>query len=199
MESQVLSRLDWVGFNSYLCKTLVLELDHKELVLAAAEGDSEAQRRLYNLYAKQMFSVAFRLLNHREDAEDVLQESFIAAFEALRNYRNEASFGSWLKRIVVNKSLNHLKKKKLVLEDIKDQWEEEVTIDAKELTVEMIKQTLAEMPDGYRLVFSLYYFENMAHKEIAEHLNISEGGSKSQLNRAKQRLKQKLEPLGYGK
>ena len=76
---------------------------------------------------------------------------------------------------------------------------EEVELQENELTVEAIKETLAELPHGYRLVFSLYMFENMSHKEIAQHLDISEGTSKSQLNRAKQKLKEKLEEQGYGR
>jgi RNA polymerase sigma-70 factor (ECF subfamily) len=148
-----------------------------------------------------MFAVCYRLLNHREDAEDVLQESFISAFGSMENFRSEASFGVWLKRIVINKSLNHLKKKKLTFESLNDQIveDEEVELKTEGLTVEIIKQTLAEMPDGYRLVFSLYYFEELSHKEIAQELGITESGSKSQLNRAKQRLKQQLEQQGYGK
>ena len=163
-------------------------------------GEAEAQRQLYNLYARQMFAVSLRLLNHREDAEDILQESFISAFNGIETYRSESSFGSWLKRIVINKSLNYLNKRKIDFTPLEaDYLEEDVEIPSKGLTTELLQKLLSELSTGYRLVFSLYYFENMSHKEIAGQLNIAEGTSKSQLNRAKQQLKQKLIEQGYGK
>jgi len=163
-----------------------------DLIKRCSQGDLAAQRQLYTQYARQMFAVAVRLIKHREDAEDILQECFITAFTALDTFRGEASFGSWLKRIVINKSLNHLKKKRMEFQEINSQTElveEEVEINENDITIEVIHRTLDELPLGYRLVFSLYYFEKMSHKEIANHLEISEGTSKSQLNRAKRKLK----------
>jgi RNA polymerase sigma factor (sigma-70 family) len=148
-----------------------------------------------------MFSACLRIINHREDAEDVLQESFIAAFNGLNNFKLESSFGTWLKTIVINKSINFVKKKKIAFTSLSDlmDYEEEVNFETTSLSVAQIKEALKELSDGYRIVFSLYLFENMSHKEIAAHLDISEGTSKSQFNRAKKRLKEKLEELGYGK
>ena len=173
----------------------------QDLIKKCAQGNLSAQRELYNQYARQMFAVSVRLLNHREDAEDVLQECFIAAFGALETFRGESSFGSWLKRIVINKSLNHLKKKKMEFQELNTEVEfveEEVTLDDNSITMEAIQQTLKELAHGYRLVFSLYYFENMSHKEIADHLDISENTSKSQLNRAKKKLKTILKGQYHG-
>jgi RNA polymerase sigma factor (sigma-70 family) len=179
---------------------LNIALNHNEIIARCVQGEAEAQRQLYNLYARQMFAVSLRLLNHREDAEDILQESFISAFNGIQTYRSESSFGSWLKRIVINKSLNYLNKRKIDFSPLdSDYLEEEVEIPAKGLTTDLIHTLLSELSTGYRLVFSLYYFENMTHKEIARQLNIVEGTSKSQLNRAKQQLKQKLIEQGYGK
>lgn len=163
-----------------------------DLIQRCARGDSSAQRELYSSYARQMFAVAVRLIKNKEDAEDVLQECFIAAFGALETFREDASFGSWLKRIVINKSLNHLKKKRMEFEELTNETsfiEEEVEIQENEITMEAIHKTLDVLPLGYRLVFSLYYFEDMSHKEIAGHLEISESTSKSQLNRAKKKLR----------
>jgi RNA polymerase sigma factor (sigma-70 family) len=179
-------------------QTLAREIDQTDLINACKAGDSAAQRQLYNLYARPMFGVCHRLLKHREEAEDVLQESFVAAFQSIHSFRNDSTFGAWMKRIVINKSINQLRKKKLVFEQVLD-YAEEVDFEEHTLSVDLIKEAMNNMPEGYRLVFSLYYFENLSHKEIAQELEISEGTSKSQLNRAKQFLKKKIEENGYGK
>lgn len=144
-----------------------------------------------------MFNVGFRITRSEEDAEDVLQEAFISAFRNLENYRGEATFGAWLKRIVVNKALNALNKKKheTIPED-DEQWdvaEDESPAEYREdLTVERVKQGIQKLPDGYRTVLSLYLLEGYDHQEIGEILGISESTSKSQLNRAKSKLKDLL-------
>lgn len=171
--------------------TKVINLQN-DLIKRCVRGDSSAQQELYSNYARQMFAVAVRLIKNKEDAEDVLQECFIAAFGALETFKENASFGTWLKRIVINKSLNHLKKKRMDFEELNTETsfiEEEIEIEENEITMEAIQKTMNELPQGYRLVFSLYYFEDMSHKEIAEHLEISLNTSKSQLNRAKKKLK----------
>ena len=142
-----------------------------------------------------MFNVAMRILNDRAEAEDVLQESFIKAFEKLASFRGDASFGSWIKRIVINGAINQSRKKQLQFEEIDDrihgatEGEEDNTQNGMEYTVADVKRGVSLLPDGFRMVFSLYMFENMSHKEIAEQLEISESTSKSQLNRAKKKLK----------
>lgn len=152
---------------------------------------------MYKLYSKAMFNVGFRITRSEEDAEDVLQEAFISAFRNLENYRGEATFGAWLKRIVVNKALNALNKKKheTIPED-DEQWdvaEDESPAEYREdLTVERVKQGIQKLPDGYRTVLSLYLLEGYDHQEIGEILGISESTSKSQLNRAKSKLKDLL-------
>jgi len=139
-----------------------------------------------------MFNTALRITGEQEDAEDVLQEAFVSAFQNLRSYRAESSFGAWLKKIVINKALNHVQKNKKDLLVVKEIDREE--IDWKEeseplYAVEGIKRAMNNLPLGFRTVMSLYLFEGYDHKEISEILGITESTSKSQYKRAKDKLK----------
>ncbi len=145
-----------------------------------------------------MYNVGYRIVNNADEAEDVLQEAFISAFRSLENYRGDATFGAWLKRIVVNKALNHVSKRKLERIPDDDRWDigEEVERDEFEgfpFTVEKVREAIQLLPDGYRMVLSLYLLEGYDHQEIAEILNITESTSKSQFNRSKKKLKEILE------
>ena len=169
---------------------------HEELIALCKAGDRDAYYRLYKLYSRSMYNVSYRITGREEDAEDALQEAFISAFRNLASYRADATFGAWLKRIVVNKSINVLKKRKLEWLPENDEWdvsEEQQTSDYREeLTVDRVKKAIEELPDGYRSVLSLYLLEGYDHQEIAEIMGISESTSKSQLNRAKGKLREKL-------
>lgn len=172
---------------------------HFELIDACKKGNRQAQYELYKHYSKPMFNVALRIIQQRDEAEDVLQECFIDMFNKLDSWRGESSFGSWFKRIVVNRSINSIKRKKLILVDeskaeriIDDESNNENENEEIPYTVEQVKTAMNELPDGYRIVFSLYIFEDYSHKQIAEELNITESTSKSQLNRAKNRMKELL-------
>lgn len=154
---------------------------------------------LYKLYSKAMFNVCLRIVNNAGDAEDVLQESFVSAFKNLKSFKGDSAFGAWLKRIVINKSLNFLKKRTIEatsMDELPDVAEDDyVDIDEKSLTVDRIKTAMGKLPEGYRMVFSLYLFEGYDHGEIGEILGISESTSKSQFNRSKKKLKEILEML----
>ena len=143
-----------------------------------------------------MYNVSFRITGRQEDAEDAMQEAFISAFRNLGNYRAESTFGAWLKRIVVNKSINVLKKRKTEWMPAEADWdvpEPEPADDYREeLTIDRVKKAIGELPDGYRSVLSLYLLEGYDHQEIAEIMGITESTSKSQLNRAKGKLREKL-------
>jgi RNA polymerase sigma factor (sigma-70 family) len=169
---------------------------HQDLIARCKAGDREAHYRLYKLYSKAMFNVSYRITGREEDAEDALQEAFISAFRNLESYRGDAVFGAWLKRIVVNKAINILKKRKHEMMPEDGQWdvaETEAPVEYKEeLTVDRVKKAIGQLPDGYRSVLSLYLLEGYDHQEIAEILSISESTSKSQLNRAKNKLKEFL-------
>lgn len=143
-----------------------------------------------------MYNVSLRITSREEDAEDAVQEAFISAFRNLGSYRADATFGAWLKRIVVNKSINVLRMRKHELLPDVEQWDvaqEETMPDYREeLTVGRVKTAIEDLPDGYRTVLSLYLLEGYDHQEIAEIMGISESTSKSQLNRAKGKLREKL-------
>jgi RNA polymerase sigma-70 factor (ECF subfamily) len=162
------------------------------------QGDVGAQYKLYALYSKAMFNICFRMTNHQEEAEDVLQDAFTYAFGRLSSFRFESSFGAWLKRIVINTCINYLKKRRLELvytDANYDVLPEEDEVDYGEISfeVEKVRRAMERLPDGYRLIFSLYLLEGYDHKEIAEILNISESTSKSQFLRAKKKIKEILE------
>ncbi|RJE75423.1 RNA polymerase sigma factor [Reichenbachiella sp. MSK19-1] len=170
---------------------------HFELVEAVRRQDRTAQFELYQLYAKAMLNTSYRIVYDQMEAEDVVQEAFVKAFGSIDQFRGDASFGSWLKRIVVNGALNVLKRRKELM-DINDQNEEEwiedpVSYDT--LEVNQVKAAVAELPDGFRIVFTLYMFEGYDHKEVASILNITESTSKSQLNRAKVKLRELLKNM----
>lgn len=171
---------------------------HHDLIDRCRQGDRSAYQRLYKLYCRSMYNIGYRIVNDQDEAEDVLQEAFISAFNSLENYRGDSTFGAWLKRIVINKAINQLNKKKLdrMPEDETFDVKEEETIDELEgfpFTVEKVRDAIERLPDGYRSVLSLYLMEGYDHGEIAEILRITESTSKSQFNRAKKKLKELLE------
>ena len=174
---------------------------HEELIQRCREGDRQAYYQLYKLYSRSMYNVGFRIVNNTEEAEDVLQEAFISAFKNLHHYRGDATFGAWLKRIVVNKAINYLKKKKMERFPDDEKWDvqEEIVADEFEsfpFSVEKVKSAIESLPDGYRTVLSLYLLEGYDHGEIAGIMGITESTSKSQFNRSKKKLKELLEGGG---
>ena len=176
---------------------------HRDLVEQSKRGDSASQYRLYKLYAKAMFNIAMRMMNSREEAEDILQDSFVDAFSRLSSFRYESSFGSWLKRIVINHCLNELKRKKADLQFFDDMsmfdhesHEDENGYDAG-LKVESIRKAMEQLPNGARMIFSLYLLEGYDHVEISQILNISKSNSKSQYMRAKRKIKEILTEYSY--
>ena len=175
---------------------------HKTLVDRCRKGDGRAQHELYLLYARSMYNVCMRITNNAGDAEDIIQESFLEAFYKITDFLEESSFGAWMKRIVINRSVNSLRKKKLLLldtlpdtADVVDNGPHEE--DSREWEVSEIRKIIRQLPDGYRLVISLYLLEGYDHSEIAGILNISESTSKSQYNRAKSKVREQLKKIVY--
>jgi RNA polymerase sigma factor (sigma-70 family) len=173
---------------------------HAPLIEECRKGNIKAQFRLYNQYSKAMYNLAYRILNNREDAEDLLQEAFIECFRNIGSFRFESTFGAWLKKIVVNKCINQLKKKKIdltlceTLPAIANEEEEEMSYDTRE-----IFRSIEILPDGYRVILTLYLLEGYDHSEISQILGISESTSKSQYSRAKEKLKNLLsKKYNYG-
>ncbi len=169
---------------------------HKHLVERIKTQDRVAQREIYELYSVPMFHVALRILNNREEAEDVLQEAFLDMFRKVHTFRGESTFGAWFKRIVANRSINQLKKKKYFTDDVENlpevAEEEEEGERENDYSVDHIKEAMSVLPAGFRTVFSLYMFEDYSHQAIAEEMGISVGTSKSQLSRAKLKVKEWL-------
>jgi RNA polymerase sigma factor (sigma-70 family) len=168
---------------------------HQDLLDGCKAGDQKAQFQIYKLYYKAMYNTSLRIVTDTMEAEDVMQESFLAAFEKIETYSGTVSFGAWLKKIVINRSLDALNKRKAVFEDIeshagiRDNSPEELTRNEEiDVRVEAVKDAIEKLPDGYRVILSLYLLEGYDHDEIAEILKISSSTSRSQLSRAKQKL-----------
>jgi RNA polymerase sigma-70 factor (ECF subfamily) len=168
---------------------------HQDLIDRCVGGDREAHYQLYKLYSKAMYNTACRITNDPDDAEDVLQEAFISAFRNLKHFRQDATFGSWLKKIVINKAINFLKKKRTELLPGGEDWDVAEVVEeeyAEPLTLERVKRAIGQLPDGYRSVLSLYLLEGYDHQEIGQILGITESTSKSQFNRSKKKLRELL-------
>jgi len=162
-------------------------------------NDRKAQLRLYNQYCDGMYIVAKRFVKDTMEAEDIVQEAFIKAFAKLHQFKGEVTFGAWLKRIVINKSIDLLKSKKqqmLELDEVhlkvvdsnyEDEWLVEDAI-----TIEEVKDAINKLPDKYKYVVMLFLIEGYDHQEIAEILNITEVASRTQLSRGKVKLKELL-------
>ncbi len=162
------------------------------------KGDAISYQVLYNKYAKAMFNTCLRIVNNRADAEDILQEAFCDAFQNLDAYEYKSTFGSWLKKIVVFKAINKVKRDRQRWFEITDTTsstlQEEETIDEAEFAwkVEEIKKAIYQLPDGYRTVLCLHLLENYKHSEIAILLDVSASTVRTQYIRAKSKLIQLL-------
>lgn len=179
----------------------MLEDIHKKLVERCVRGDRKAQFELYKLYSKAMFNICYRMLNNRIDAEDMLQEVFADVFSRLQYFRFDSTIGAWIKRITVNKCINEINRRKTKLEFV-EEVPELISVEEEEkmeLSVEKVKGAMEKLPDGSRIVFSLYLLEGYDHEEISQILNISESTSKTQFMRAKQRVREILTTQGYEK
>ncbi len=169
---------------------------HQDLIDRSRDGDQGAQSSLYELYSKAMYNTSLRITNNADDAQDVLQESFISAFRNLNSFKGESTFGAWLKRIVINKAINQVKKRKIEFSefDVERHDTSDESWDDKEIKfgVDQIRDAILQLPEGYRMVFSLYLLEGYDHKEISEILDITESTSKSQFNRAKKKIRKIL-------
>ena len=175
---------------------------HYSLVAECKQGSKKACYELYKLYSKAMLNVAFRIVGNVAEAEDVLQEAFLDAFNRVKDFRQETTFGLWLKQIVVHRSINLLRKRKMewvemedgALENIADEEPEDDS--DTQYVVAQVKEAIKELPDGYRVVLSLYLLEGYDHEEIGQVLNITENTSRTQFLRAKRKLTEILQRKG---
>ena len=170
-----------------------------DIVEKCKQNDRKAQLKLYNQYCDGMFTIAMRFVKDTMEAEDIVQEAFIKAFSKLHQYKAEVTFGAWLKRIVINKSIDILKSKKqqmleldeVHLKVIDNNYEDEWLVDDA-ITLNEVKEAIKKLPDKYQYVIMLFLIEGYDHQEIAEILNITEVASRTQLSRGKAKLRELL-------
>lgn len=170
---------------------------HQDLIDACKTGDRKAQFRIYKLYYKAMYNTSLRIVNDTAEAEDIMQESFLDAFRRIDTYTGEGSFGMWLKRIVVNNSLDVLRRRKEMVsyDEIRldlPETQEESHEEEIQFQVRVVKEAISQLPDEYRVVLSLFLLEGYDHEEISQILNISNNLSRTRFSRARQKLLQIL-------
>jgi RNA polymerase sigma factor (sigma-70 family) len=170
---------------------------HRDLVDRCKKGERQSQFELYRLYSKAMYNVCLRMVKDEFEAEDILQNAFIDVFTKLDSFKFESAIGAWIKRIVVNNCINALKKRRLQWTELDDKHgnihdDSHHDTGNEGLSVDTVKRALFELPDGYRVVFSLYMLEGYDHQEIGEILGVTEATSKSQYSRAKAKLREIL-------
>lgn len=174
--------------------------DLKNIVNKCASGDVKAQEVLYKMFAPKMFGVCLRYAKDFSEAEDTLQDGFVKVFMNIKNFRHEGSLEGWIRRIMVNASLEKFRKnRKLVhVEDISIYESKKVADDVLDkITAEELLELISQLSPRYKMVFNLYVMEGYNHQEISETMGINIGTSKSNLARARDILKNKVHKL-YG-
>jgi len=166
-----------------------------ELIKGCLRHDSSAQKQLYDTYSSKMYGLCYRYVKDSMEAEDILVTAFMKVFDKIQQFKREGSFEGWIRRIVVNEALTYLRRhRSMYLETDLEQADREPDYNAlsDHLEAEDLLKMIQELPAGYRIVFNLYAIDGYSHKEIAEHLGISENTSKSQLSRARTYLQKVL-------
>ncbi|WP_347926097.1 RNA polymerase sigma factor [Pontimicrobium sp. SW4] len=171
---------------------------HKDLVEKSKLGDRKSQYQLYELYVDAMYNVSMRMVKTKEDAEDIVQDSFVEVFKNLSSFRYESTFGSWLKRIVINKSINHLKLKKIAVVPLENEIYkigDDVDYNPPEVNIKKVIKSISLLPSGFQQIINLYLIEGYDHVEIGEILGIATSTSKSQYHRGKKKLIEMINEL----
>jgi RNA polymerase sigma-70 factor (ECF subfamily) len=181
-----------------------LNLDNEEfLIEACINQDPKAQKYLFDKYASRMLGVCSRYCRNLDDARDAMQDGYVKIFSIISKFNRQSKLETWMTRVMMNTAIDHYKKEsKFVLfesgEDVlkyKKDTEEDYILLAEEIediSQEQMLKVISELPDGYRVVFNMYAIEGLSHRDISNHLGISEGTSKSQLARAKKYLRDKF-------
>ena len=165
-----------------------------ELIKGCIKQNRKAQEELYTMYKKILFVLCLKYCPNDTEAEDVLHNAFIEILTNIKKFENSGSFEGWMKRITINKAIDSYKKT-FQLVPIKDDYPQETTVDESDMnqySLDYMLSLVQELPNQYRLVFSLYELDDYSHQEIAHLLSISESTSKSNLHRAKVILKEKI-------
>jgi RNA polymerase sigma-70 factor (ECF subfamily) len=180
-------------------KKIEPKADINSLLKQCKKGNEMAYMQVYKLYYKAMYSISYRILNDKSEAEDIMQESFLTAFQKLDTYEGKVEFGAWLKRIVINRSIDLIRSRKrnpVFTDDIEGKYGDNLLEDKSELDaynfnqeqVARLKRAIKQLPDGYRIILSLYLLEGYDHQEISRIAGISHSSSRSQYTRAKKKL-----------
>lgn len=174
------------------------QLTDQELVQGVLQGNPTHQAALYRQYSVPMYRVLLRFARDRAEAEDMLQDGFIRVYRDMAQFRGDGALGGWIRRIMVNTALSHLRKQRDFLRDTADfsPFENQFRTDedfASNMDAQTLLKYLQRLPPGYRAVFNLYAIDGFSHEEIAEQLGISIGTSKSQLFKAREYLKRILD------
>ncbi|MFK7812030.1 MAG: RNA polymerase sigma factor [Maribacter sp.] len=172
-----------------------------DIVEQCKANNRRAQLKLYKQYCNGMFCVAMRFLKNEDDAEDVIQESFVKAFSKIHQFKGDVTFGAWLKRIVINKSIDFLKKKQQKLIELDEGY---MHVEADEnwsveegISLDEVRQAIEGLPDKYKYVVMMFLMEGFDHSEISQVLNITESACRTRLSRGKGFLKELLKSKRY--
>lgn len=177
-------------------------LSESRLIENCIGGNRKSQKELYDMYAPKMFAICLRYTKNQMDAEDTLQEGFVKLYNNLHRFRGEGSFDGWVRRIFVNTAIEHIRKKNLNVtngEGLENTIADKRKSALDNLYEKDIIKTSMNLSEGYRTVFNLYAVEGFSHKEIANHLGITESTSKSQFSRAKAILRNVITNKGKKK
>ncbi len=172
--------------------------EHHELIKQCKKGQQKAQMQVYKLYYKAMFNSSLRIIGNKFDAEDMMQDSFLDAFRRIEQYKEEGSFGGWLKRIVINNSLDFVRQQKRETELPENLEIVDDTIDSSamdDIKLKDIKIAMEKIKKEYRIIISLYLFEGYDHEEICEILGISYNLSRTRYSRAKKKLLEEIQSI----
>jgi len=169
--------------------------DFKSIISDCIAGSQKAQAKLYHHFAPKMFGVCMRYAKDATEAEDNLQDGFIKVFANLKSFRQEGSFEGWIRRIMINVSLEKLRKLHLMypIEDVAVYDSVNISDDViAKISADELVKLIQELPPRYRMVFNLYVIEGFSHQEIAKEMSITQGTSKSNLARAREIMKKKV-------
>ena len=177
-------------------KVLYLNQEEKEIIRLAIENNRSAQQKIYVQFSSKMLSVCRQYVKDIHQAEDIMMTAFMKVFSNLKNFQHNGSFEGWIRRIMVNECISHIRVQKKVsfIED-ENYFEESFNNIESRFSVDDIQFLIDSLPDGYKIVFNLSAIEGYKHKEISSMLGITEGTSKSQLSHARKMLKEQIRAL----
>ena len=174
-------------------KVLYLNQEENEIIRLAIENNRSAQQKIYAKFSSKMLSVCRQYIKDIHQAEDIMITAFMKVFVNLKNFQQKGSFEGWIRRIMVNECISHIRvQKKVIFLDDENFSEDSFNNIESQFSVEDIQFLIDNLPDGYKMIFNLYAIEGYKHHEIASMLGINEGTSKSQLSHARKILKEQI-------